>query len=188
MSSQINTQVASIEQLVVPVGTGLETNTNASLPAIKGSIATDIGNSVNLFMGDGAVWRNVSGGVRNITGYTSTLTLTSGGQPSLTNCKLTLLNLVQGLGTAIMVSLSLSINQTITVTGQADWSSAAGAIPIGFRPPQALYFPCTIASSVSGVQNTYFVVNVATDGTITVRNSAGASDVTFFDISCVYNL
>lgn len=57
MSSQINNQPVTIQRLIIPEGTGLHNNTNASLPPLEGSIAFDrSGVAGTIYSGTGLSW------------------------------------------------------------------------------------------------------------------------------------
>lgn len=189
MTSQINTQVATVERMVVPTGSGMVNNVSPSIPPIFGSLAVDPTNDSNLYMGDGTVWRNVSGGVRNVQSYTaSNISLSLAGQPTLTNCTINIQEFTTGAsGNVKQVILSLAVNRSITTTSAGDWASAAGVIPLAYRPASALYFPCTIFTA-GGIVNSYFEINSSGTGSIIVRSSAASGLVGFYVLSCVYNI
>lgn len=61
MSSEINNQAVSVQRLVIPVGTGIATNTSPSIPPIAGSMAYDATTPGIPYTGDGTLWQGTSG-------------------------------------------------------------------------------------------------------------------------------
>jgi hypothetical protein len=57
--SEINSQPADIQQLIVPTGTGIHNNSDPSLPPNPGALAYDEVIPGALFIGTGVVWDNV---------------------------------------------------------------------------------------------------------------------------------
>lgn len=186
MSSQINTQVATVQRILAPSATGIKTNSSPSIPADHGSLAVDITDANHLYVGDGTNWRNVSGGIDSVTVVDAPgQSIVLAGQPSLMNCHLTIQAIT--IGTTIQVSLSIFINQTINSTGAGDWLTAPGIIPVGLRPSGPLFFPYTMLST-AGLVTTYFEVNPSNSGVVLIHSPSAAGDITFYSLSCVYNL
>ena len=158
-----------------------------TIPPIFGSLAVDSTNNSNLYMGDGTLWRNVSGGVRNVQSYTaSNISLSLAGQPTLANCIINIQAFTTGAaGNVNQVMLSLAVNQSITTTSAGDWTSPSGVIPLALRSGSVLYFPCTI-STAGGIVNSYF--QMLSNGSIIVHSSAASGLVGFYVLSCVYNI
>jgi len=188
MSSEINNQAVEIDQLILPYGTGITTNTNSSLLPIKGSMCVDVVNYSQAYIGTGTSWVPASGGVNNsFTTEVTGITLSLAGQASFTGCSLRGVYIASGSQNKAVVTLTVSINASIAVTAAGDWVSPAGVIPVLYRPVAgALYFPCTCNGSVGGIVNTYFEINSSGSGSIIIHNPASSGNMSFYTLSCSY--
>lgn len=80
MTSRINSQVVAIDRMIVPIGTGVATNSSPSIPALAGSIAYDQTTPGILYTGDGTLWKSPV--VTSMTPtFTSVTLATTGGTP-----------------------------------------------------------------------------------------------------------
>lgn len=84
MSSEINNQVVSVQQLVIPTGTGIANNTSPSIPPIAGSLAYDATTPGIPYTGNGTLWQGASGVNDNPT-FNSITLQTFGGTPTPLN-------------------------------------------------------------------------------------------------------
>lgn len=132
MTSLIDTQPATIQQLSVPICDGATTGSPSLIPYVS-SLCYDYTTPGVLYTGTGVVWKNV--GLSNIDDLViSNITLTNAGQPDLIIPKLSLQKITSG--NVSMVTFATAPASGIAVAGlpaTAVWSSAAGVIPVGFR-------------------------------------------------------
>lgn len=190
MSTIIDNQNVSLNQIVLPLGTGILTNTSPSLPPILGSVAMDVTDTNHAYIGSGSVWWPLSGGVTSATGAKVTnITLTSAGQPSVTGCTLNVQAITSGSGgvsTQVMLSLTIN-NASIAVTGLGTWATPIGVIPVNFRPAVNTIFPLfqTASLDTNNYIISYFSVN--SNGSISLFSPAASGNQISWDVaSCIY--
>jgi len=165
MSTVIDYQSHSLQNITIPSGKGIATNTNPSLPPINGSLATDPTTAGVVYVGNGAAWAEVSGssGVEGVSETASQFSLTRSGQPSLTNCSIACQKI--SVGDVNLVTITLQINQQITVTGQGIWGSSVGTVPQDYVPPTIMYAPIiAYRDDTTTFYSTFF--NIANNGVI----------------------
>lgn len=137
--SIINNQDAIISQLIPPSGVGLRDNTDASLVAYVGSLATDEEDPGSLFIGNGAAWVNVSNG-NSIDLAITNFTLTgSNSQPNLT-ATMYIQQITFQLTTVNYFTLVISNSINVTV-GTSDWSNTSAIIGEPFTPNGTYIYP-----------------------------------------------
>jgi hypothetical protein len=182
--SQFDGQEYSIQQLVVPLGVGIASNTSPSIAPVSGSLAQDATHPGSLYVGTGSAWQATSSASTPnvITGFTMT---NSGGQPSLTNCSLVLQNL--GSGTFAQTVFTLVLNQQITsnATGTFTWNSVNALFSVPYLPAIPINFPGVI---LEGAVQTAANLNVGVTGQLSLIVTIGSSPVTmtFSEISGIY--
>lgn len=190
MSTIIDNQNVSLNQMIIPIGTGIQSNTSPSLAPIKGSVAMDVNDTDHAYIGNGTTWFQMAGGISSATGAKVTnITLTSAGQPSIPGCTLNVQAISSGAtGVSTQVMLSLTVNNaSILVTGLGTWSTPIGVIPANFRPAESCLFPALLTASLApdNYISSYFAITSA--GTINLYSPATVGNNIAWDvISCVY--
>lgn len=187
MSSKIQNQYVSIDQIVVPEI--LHVDSAPSLPPLAGSLAFSKDHPSEVFFGDGSAWHTIaqSNGFTSVA-YGALVNLVgAGGNPNLTNCQLAIQKNTNLTGTQIpMYTFTLNINQDITTVATGDWTSAPGDVPNQWLPSADNYFPCAISNGVAGPIFSYFYIDRAT-GSIVVHFGGTPGVNTFFSyLSCSY--
>lgn len=143
MSSEINNQNVTINQMLAPIAVGAAANMSPSLPALPGALAYDQTAPTSLLLGNGSSWytlQGTTGGGPNVTasgtGTTlSNVTLTATNQPSMTGCNFTFENIT--VGGVSMKSFNFDYGgRTTAVTGGTTYISATGTMPPAFLPSQ----------------------------------------------------
>lgn len=188
MSSKINSQIVTVDLLKLPEVTGAVTNFAPSIAPTFGRVCVDSADPYHIYLGDGALWRNASGGVQAAgSSVISGITFELGGQASFTNCTM----LAQTMSTSLggihtLVNFTLTIEQTIASTAPGSgWTTSTPVLPVGYRPLADTYFPCIQNSSVNGVLQSYFIVRA--NGEVTIHNAdSGNSNIRFWALSCSY--
>jgi hypothetical protein len=168
--SLINGQVVSVEQLITPQGINIATNISPSLLPIQGSLAYDYTTPGVLYVGNGAIWKNV-GTSSYVELDILNITLNCSGADNDLSADMDLQQV--NSGTISITNFTITINQTIATTGAETWDSAAGTIPIPFRPSSDKIFP-VILNSASSFNSTNGYLQLKSDGSITLGITAPA--------------
>lgn len=163
MSSIINGQRATIQQLITPEGINIATGP-PSLTPYSGALAYDpttiAGGS--LFIGTGSDWLNVAGG-SGISGISTSVSvlLTASGQPNITG---TLYLQRLTIGTISMVYFQLTLNEAITITNGTTWAQSA-VVPSGYIPLQTSGFANVIQVTGGNLTaaSSYMTIDTAGD-------------------------
>lgn len=191
MSSEINNQPVTIEQIVVPLGVNIATNASPSLTPINGALAQDVSKPGSLFIGNGTNWEAVfGGGSGNSDAYILNITMTSGnGSPSFTGCTLYLQKYVDANSGFKMASFQLTVNNTsVGATTPNNWVSSAAVIPADFMPGVNLYFPTYCIQGTTVISgSTSCIIGSAGFVTLSVTASATANTA-FIQASGIYQL
>ena len=176
MSSIIDNQAVSVQQLLAPICVGAGTNISPSLPPIAGYLASDTTTPGILYVGNGTSW--VESYVNPSPVVITGATLTLAGQPTYTVGSIYLSKLSSG--TYSMKTININIVQSQVTTSAGIWQSANGVIPAAYLPliPTSVsytaFFPCVISGASAGFISTYFFIN--TSGAIGFHNSIPSSD------------
>lgn len=188
MSTIIDNQNVSLNQIVLPIGTGIASNTSSSLTPLLGSLAIDASDS-KIYSGSGLLWSSISNGVTSAASYSvNNVNFDLAGQTGISG-KVTLTYISAAGNVGAQVMLSVDINSSITVTTIGNWASAANIIPVLYRPSAgSLYFPCIVNGSVGGLQNTYFQINSSGTGGIIIHSPQASGTMGWYTVSCVYDI
>ena len=109
--------------------------------------------------------------------------LTSSGQPSFTDCTLTLQSITAGH--IQMVYLELAINSTINNTATGLWVSPPLTIPSAYIPGNSVYIP-TVLLVMSGEVISYGIIG--NDGSITLFIGNTSTNTGFSTITSFYSI
>lgn len=178
-----------VEKITAPIGKGIVNNAAPSLTPTNGSLAMDVTTPGQLYVGDGANWNlasNSSGIVASSSVAIVGINLTNGAQPSFVNCTLVIQKIT--VGNATLKFLHLSVQQSITITGNGTWFSLTGMIPTAFLPNNGnvLEFPVTSNTSAGTSNTSYMTLNTSGNGSIGLTSTAANGALGFFSASCVY--
>lgn len=181
MTSIINNENATVSQLLAPEGIGIHNNSSPSLTPYLGSLAVDPVSTSSLYFGNGSTWLNAAAGngISQTTIFSTSVTLTASGQPSLTGSLYCISMTIQGT-TTFMVRLS--IDATIAVTsGAVVWASGS-VVPMFYSPAFTQYF----ANSVYGATSlgTFVTFYITSSGALNIQyaSTTSSQNVTFAEM------
>jgi hypothetical protein len=190
MTSLIDTQVVTIERVIVPSGKGIASNSSPSLSPILGSLAQDVANPGSLYVGDGVSWNSSSAGATGVTSSSTQLapaTYSSlGVSPDLTNVVIYLQKIQMGTGNFSTVNLNVVLDQTINLTVDDDWVNLLNSIPASYRPTAGdVYFPVSVIGAGGTIGTLQGAMSTA--GNLSIASRSGALGLSYFgNFSCSY--
>lgn len=196
MSGQIieSNQVESLQKIIIPSGVGIATNSSPSLAPTNFSLATDVSQAGNLYVGNGSSWLPVSGSGGFQAGSSAKVTgisLTLGGQPTISGVSAYFFSESLGTSSSNNTRVSVVINyagSAVTVTGAGEYTSGA-VVPNAYIPvTQPFHAPCIIRSSAASPQYTQSYMSIDQTGHIIIYNPATSGTITFDEISATYTL
>jgi len=155
MTSVIDNQVETIQRLVIPVGTGVATNTSPSLAPLKGALAYDNTTLGVLYIGDGTNWLSAGSTGTNSVTPSNTVTLTNKTINSASNT----LTITSGSlsGTNINNVLNQALLTTSSPTFVGVTLQTSGGTPAALNYYEAGTFPVTWTGAINDSSTARFV-------------------------------
>jgi hypothetical protein len=187
MTSIINNQQATIDQLITPLVVGI-TTISPSLVPYSGALGWDKTTPDDLYLGNGSAWIPISasGGITVTDAVVGPFFMTSAGNPTLT-VLLRLQKIVSA--TVAMVHWTLTVNTGIVATVPAVWVSPPAEVPAGYIPAVTFIYP--IFTSVDGsFQSGNSILQIDNTGLISliINFNYPASSVQFASYGGNYSL